>query len=645
MMDSLSITYPTYFDFILGCAVLLPLLSFLISLFVSERYSWSVSLTAPFLLLIAAVCSLVVFFNVWNNNAYAVSTPWFSVAGTIVSAGILLNNLSALMLAVVSVISFLVHIYSVGYMAGDDGEKRYFGMLGLFTFSMLGIVLADNLLLVFVFWELVGFSSYMLIGHWKEKPEAVAASKKAFILNRIGDAGFLVGLMILWSTGSGFGLASMEPVTATSLNTAAALCLFCGVIGKSAQLPLSTWLPDAMEGPTPVSALIHAATMVAAGVFLLARIEMLFTPAALLTVAGIGIVTSLWAALAALVQNDIKKILAYSTISQLGLMVTAVGAGSWEAAMLHLFTHAFFKACLFLCAGSIIHVLHQAQHQSHLHFDVQDIRNLGGLRRKLPFTFLAVVVSGSALAGVPLFSGFVSKEAIFTALYNWKGDDVNGKWLVFGLAFLVSFLTILYTARFAYKIFMGTETVTEKLDLSEPPKIMRAPIALLMFFSLWFIAAPNPFGSTNYLFDVGGTHSSGLMFFSIAWVGAAIVVAYYLLRKSRWIQSDLLSNALYVDQMQHLVFGIATLRLAEATRSLDRKWIDGILHTLAYVHVTISHLAGWWDRAIIDGGVNGIAAVSRYTGSFTRSFQGGKIQLYIFWALLAIIIFLIWSLI
>lgn len=638
--------YPAYFYPALTLAVVLPLLSFLISLLISDRYAWSVSILGPLLMLISTICSFMVLFQAWDNLPVEVRTDWIRTGTLSVSAGILINNISALMLAVVSLISFLVHLYSIGYMTGDDGEKRYFGMLGLFTFSMLGIVLADNLLLIFVFWELVGFSSYMLIGHWKEKPEAASAAKKAFIMNRVGDAGFLIGLMILWASGTGFELRELAAPEHTLLNTIAGLCIFCGVMGKSAQFPLSTWLPDAMEGPTPVSALIHAATMVAAGVYLLARIFNLFTDDALLVISLVGIITAMMAAMSALVQYDIKKILAYSTISQLGLMVTAVGAGSWEAAMLHLFTHAFFKACLFLCAGSVIHVLHHAQHQSHQHFDVQDARNLGGLRKKLPFTFLAVLISGSALAGVPFFSGFISKEGIFSALFsNAQSTGSVIAWIVLAAAFAVSFLTVLYIVRFTFLVFLGEETLTKSLSFSEAPKIMRAPIALLAAGSLWLIVAFNPLANSGYYFDLHAPHHTGLTVFSIIWVLASLALALSLCSRKKWFTSDLLFHSFYLNQLHNTLVVLPTARVAATTYKADRKWIDGAIHALAYVHVTTSHLAGWWDRAIVDGTVNGLASLSRLVGSFTRSFQGGKIQLYIFWSIFAIVIFLIWSLI
>lgn len=646
MTEQSMALYPGYFQAALVLAVLLPLFSFSVSLLISDRYAWSVSILGPFLMLISTICSFVVLFNVWNNVAFQIRTEWFNSGELSISAGILLDNISALMLAVVCLISFLVHLYSIGYMAGDDGEKRYFGMLGLFTFAMLGIILADNLIVIFVFWELVGFSSYMLIGHWKEKPEAASAAKKAFVLNRIGDAGFLIGLMILWTLGVGFDISNLQAAEHTSLYTMAGICIFCGVIGKSAQFPLSTWLPDAMEGPTPVSALIHAATMVAAGVYLLARVFNLFTPDALMVIALVGIVTSLMAALSALVQNDIKKILAYSTISQLGLMVTAVGVGSWEAAMLHLFTHAFFKACLFLCAGSIIHVIHHAQHRSHIHFDVQDVRNLGGLRKKLPFTFLSVLISGSALAGIPFFSGFISKEAIFNAIFLWAGSgDQAIRWLVLGAAFLISVLTMLYIVRFTFLIFFGEENRTASLSLSEAPKIMRAPIAFLAAASVWLMVSFNPLSSNGYFFNTNTSHSTGLTIFSIIWILSSMILAVFLFSRKIWFDSELLFQSFYLNQIQQALFIRPATQLASTTLKTDRKLIDGAIHVMAYVYVTASHLAGWCDRALIDGTVNGVASFSRLTGSFTRSFQSGKIQLYLFWSIFAIVIFLIWSLI
>jgi NADH-quinone oxidoreductase subunit L len=492
-----------------------------------------------------------VFFSLDANHPYTVEFRWFNISDHTFSIGILLNSLSATMLLIVTFISFLVHSYSVGYMAGDAGLRRYFSMLGLFTFSMLGIVLADNLLMVFIFWELVGFSSYMLIGHWKEKPEASAAAKKAFILNRIGDAGFLIGLMILWAHQHNFSILELNSLTTVEpWQTAASLCIFCGVIGKSAQFPLLTWLPDAMEGPTPVSALIHAATMVAAGVFLMVRVFDLFTPTALDVVAFVGIITALIGALSALGQYDMKKILAYSTISQLGLMVTAVGAGAPDAAFVHLFTHAFFKAGLFLAAGSIIHSLHQAQHQAHVEFDVQDIRNLGGLQKKLPRVFIVFLIAGSSLAGLPFFSGFLSKDAILTGLMQATSGNDPWKWLIVVGAFAVTFTTVLYTFRMISHIFLGDENKTKTLIVSESPMVMQIPLYLLAFASLWIIVSWNPFMHTRWL-NPSMEHSWVLTIFSIGWVIVALVTAF--LTRDKSFHAAALARSFYLDSIYNKV--------------------------------------------------------------------------------------------
>jgi NADH-quinone oxidoreductase subunit L len=639
--------YTTFFEVCLLLVVLLPLVSFIVSGRIPGRYSWVVTVTAPLFLLISAICAIYVFATVWHQQPYIAKVNWFAIGGTMVSAGIYLNDIAALMLFVVTFISFLVHLYSTGYMAGDAGITRYFSMLGFFTFSMLGIVLADSLLLMFVFWELVGFSSYMLIGHWTEKEEAAAAAKKAFLLNRMGDAGFLVGLMLIWTYTGTFDIVQLSGINEVfSWQTTASLCLFAGVMGKSAQFPLLTWLPDAMEGPTPVSALIHAATMVAAGVFLLARIDFLFTPIALNAIAIVGILTALMAALSALVQFDIKKILAYSTISQLGLMVAAIGAGSPASAMLHLFTHAFFKAGLFLCAGVIIHVLHQAQQQAHEHFNVQDIRNLGGLRKKLPFTFLAFIICGSALAGIPFFSGFLSKDAILTAITIWKGEDFSWKWMILASAFIVSFITVIYTFRMVWTIFMGEEKLTASLPVVEPPVIMRGPVAILAVCSVWLLVDINPFSFEGWLFNTLHTgnrfHIGSISVLSALWIILAVSMAYFF--RNRTIHADVLLNNFYLDKLYFKIVGKPSWSLAVFTDYFDKRWIDGFIHASAYTQVTVAHFVGWFDRAIIDGTVNGIASLSRGVGNFTRSFQGGKVQSYILWAILAIIFFLIWIL-
>ncbi|MDH5599415.1 MAG: NADH-quinone oxidoreductase subunit L, partial [Cyclobacteriaceae bacterium] len=347
--------------------LLLPLFSAVLSLFVSKKL---LKITVPAVLGVTVLTGIYFFFSTWGMEPEEFSVQWFSVSSQFsFEAGILIDKYTSIMILIVTSISFLVHLYSLGYMAEDAGIKKYFGFLGLFTFTMLGIVLVNNLFLLFIFWELVGFTSYLLIGFWYEKDSASKASKKAFLVNKIGDAGYLVGLMIVFASFGTFTFTGLEDLVnssaaQTGLVTWAGLCFFMGTMAKSAQFPLYVWLPDAMEGPTPVSAMIHAATMVAAGVFLLARLEFLLTPDALSVIAVFGAITALLGGYSAINQRDIKKILAFSTISQLGYMVMGIGVGGSSTGMFHLFTHAVFKAGLFLSAGAIIHAMHEAIHKS-----------------------------------------------------------------------------------------------------------------------------------------------------------------------------------------------------------------------------------------------------------------------------------------
>jgi len=645
-----QLLYTPFFENCLALVVTLPWLSGVVGFVLPENRSSSARVLAVGLMGLSVAAAFFIFIACWNNAPYTHQWNWFSIASHQFSVGVYLDNLSAMMVLVVTLISFLVHVYSIGYMASDDQQGRYFAMLGFFTFSMLGIVLADNLLLIFIFWELVGFCSYALIGHWFEKEAAAAAAKKAFLFNRIGDLGFLVGLLLLWANTSTFDIDQLRNLKEVfSWQTAASLCIFCGVIGKSAQFPLLTWLPDAMEGPTPVSALIHAATMVAAGVFLLARVDFLFTDQTLDVVIVTGAITALLAALAALVQNDLKKILAYSTISQLGLMVTAFGSHASEVAVLHLFTHAFFKACLFLSAGLIIHAMHEAHHEASVHNDVQDIRNLGGLRKRLPFTFVACVVSGAALAGIPFTSGFLSKDAILTSVTLWKGDDFSWRWLVLMSTFIVSFITVLYTFRLIWFVFMGKEKNTAAMSVHEPPFIMRLPVALLGVCSTWLIIAWNSLDYAGWLFNSFHTgensHLTWMPFFSGGWVLLALATAYFLFRKGNPYQSALLLNNFYLDRAYQTIVGKPVLYLTRITTYLDRTVIDGAIHLAAYGQVALAHGLQWIDRFVLDGVVNGAASAARGVGSLTRSLQGGKIQVYILSAVMAILMFILWTLI
>ncbi len=631
------------FQLLAFIALLAPLASFVILCCIPSQHEKIISTASTLLIVLSFISACLLLFTFWNNGPFVIQIDWFFIGKNSFTADLALSNRSLLMLVVVSFISFMVHLYSIAFMAGDDEWKRYFAMLGFFTFSMQGIVLSDNLLFLFIFWELVGFSSYMLIGHWTKRPEAGRAAKKAFIMNRIGDAGFLVGLMIIWVTHETFSLTEilLSP-TPHPWQTAASLCIFCGVIGKSAQFPLFTWLPDAMEGPTPVTALIHAATMVAAGVYLLVRLFNIFTEDALLVVAITGMITTLIGALAALSQHDIKKILAYSTISQLGLMIIAIGMGVVDAAFLHLLTHAFFKGCLFLSAGLVMHSLHQAQ-QPHQHFDSQDIRNMGGLRKKLPTAFVAFLLSGASLAGIPFFSGFLSKEAILTALFMHSNVF---SWFMLVVIISVSFLTVLYTFRMVWFIFLGEERTIKSLSIQEPSLIMRIPVITLAFCSLWFLVSWNPFDFQGWMLpkEEPSSYSLWITLFSILWVIATLLISWYSFRKNRFKTNDVLRNSFYVDRGYELVFGKVINTSSNATAYIDRYWIDRSIHAMAYVQVIFAHLMGWIDQVFIDGTVNGVARLAGLGGKITRSFQGGNIQLYIFWAIFAIIIFIIWAL-
>ena len=377
------------------------------------------------------------------------SVNWLSIGGLNIDFGLKLDHLSEMMMFVVTGVGGAIHIYSYGYMDEDRSKARFFAFMSLFTFSMLGIVLANNFIEMFIFWELVGVSSYLLIGFWFEKPSAVDAAKKAFFTNRLGDFGFLLGILVVWAALGSLNFTQLQstlvanPIALGTIATVAGLLVFCGAMGKSAQFPLHVWLPDAMEGPTPVSALIHAATMVAAGVYMLCRLIFIMTPDALHVIAYIGGFTALLAALIAVQQNDIKRILAYSTLSQLGYMVMAVGLSGPTPAMFHLTTHAFFKALLFLGAGSVIHALHEEQ----------DIWKMGGLKKKMPVTFWTFIIGTLALSGMPPFSGFYSKDSILAQALEQGRENPAIGYPLFAVAVFVAALTTFYMFRLFFVAF------------------------------------------------------------------------------------------------------------------------------------------------------------------------------------------------
>ncbi|HEY7751526.1 MAG TPA: NADH-quinone oxidoreductase subunit L, partial [Ignavibacteriaceae bacterium] len=490
MAESLLINYSLFILF-------LPLLGFIVTLFLGKKIS-RMYIFENLVLLISLILSVILLYGkitYYNNQNITSEFSWIVMSGVPVlgeiniKLGILLDDISTMMIFVVMLISFLVHLFSVDYMKGDKYYNRYFAYLGLFTFSMAGIVLTHNMLMIYIFWELVGISSYLLIGFWFEKKSASDAAKKAFIVNRIGDLGLLIGLLILFITYNTFSFDVIFseiskgnlPFNSETWLTITGVLIFCGAIGKSAQFPLHVWLPDAMEGPTPVSALIHAATMVAAGVYLTVRVFGILTADAMMVIATIGALSAFIPATIALTQNDIKKVLAYSTISQLGYMIMALGVGAYKFAFFHLITHAFFKACLFLGSGSVIHAMHHEQ----------DIRNMGGLRKKMPITYVTFLISSLAISGIPLTSGFLSKDGILSGSFAFA--SLTGHWLFPLVGFFVALLTAFYMFRLVILTFHGEPKNKEKYEHAHESKIaMSLPLIVLAVLSFFFWYTPNP---------------------------------------------------------------------------------------------------------------------------------------------------------
>jgi NADH-quinone oxidoreductase subunit L len=567
---------------------------------------------------VSFVAAVLVFLNPEGHGFGAV--PWLRAGGLHITLGGISDPLSRIMLLVVTGVGLLIHIFAYGYMKDDPNLSRFYAKLSFFMFSMLGIVLADNLVMMFIFWELVGLASYLLIGFWFQRPSAAEASKKAFIVNRLGDFGFMIGILTVWAI---FGAVDFSTLTqkVAILSDAgvessqvgswiglAALGLFLGCVGKSAQFPLHVWLPDAMEGPTPVSALIHAATMVAAGVYMLCRVFFILelSPIALHVISWTGAITAIFAALIALQQNDIKRILAYSTLSQLGYMVAAVGLASTTAAMFHLATHAFFKALLFLGAGSVIHALHHEQ----------NIWAMGGLRKKLPITFATFAIGTLALTGFPfLFSGFYSKEEILLVAY---GADP----LIFVILLATAALTSFYMFRLLIVAFLGKARGESVAHAHESPAVMWVPLVLLALLSIgggWL-------GIARYVNEgeplVHGPGSGLVMGLSIAAFAGAAVLAWFFYngRDEDPISITVLKNKFYSDEIYQAVFVNGQQAIA---RGLD--WVDT-----------------WIVGGLL---VRGTAALGTFGGELLRLLQGGNLQAYVVLFILGVVFLCYWILI
>jgi NADH-quinone oxidoreductase subunit L len=587
--------------------LLAPLASAAVITLFTRKFRGLSSFISVAAILVSLVCSCLVFIK---PNPSVPERTWIDIAGVFhIGLGLTVDTLSKTMLLIVTLVGSLIHIYSLGYMRDDEGKSRYFAALSLFIFAMLGIVLANNFVMLFIFWELVGFTSYVLIGHWFQRDSAAEAAKKAFLTNRVGDFGFMLGILMLWAaTGSIVFSDIASQMSKVTVNPGflaiVALLIFCGAVAKSAQFPLHVWLPDAMEGPTPVSALIHAATMVAAGVYMLVRVAFIIqaSPNALLVIAWIGTITALMSALIATQQDDIKRILAYSTISQLGYMIAAIGLASNEAGMFHLFTHAFFKALLFLGAGSVIVGLHHEQ----------NIWKMGGLSRNLPITFLAFAVGAFALIGFPPFSGFYSKDAILARAY--EHDKA-----IFAVGLVTAVLTAFYVTRMFVAVFWGKPRGDAAKASDESPFVMTAPLIVLAvlstvagfdFFARTFVTVPH---EKEFILIVP------VLAIAATIVGVVFGIAFYRNRIEERFHIGLLRRGFYIDDFYH--------------------WLIGITQEL------LARLASFFDRWIIDvGGVRGVSGGTWGFGALLRLVQIGNLQAYAFlfgFAVVALIYFII----
>ncbi len=569
---------------------------------------------------------------------------WITAGQFKVDFSLQVDQLTIIMLGVVTFVSLLVHIYSAGYMAHEEGYYRFFSYLNLFVFFMLTLVLAANVVLMFVGWEGVGLCSYLLIGFWFLKQSAISAGKKAFITTRIGDFGFTIGILLLFWTFKSvdFGtifkrLVSAPPDVPTGILTAICLLLFTGAIGKSAQLPLYVWLPDAMEGPTPVSALIHAATMVTAGVYMVARMNPLFSraPVAMFVVALIGALTAFYAATIGLVQTDIKKVLAYSTVSQLGYMFLGLGVGAYASGVFHLMTHAFFKGLLFLAAGSVIHAMGGDQEMPHM----------GGLRTKIPITFWTMFIATFAIAGIPGFAGFFSKDEILEAARSGPNANI---WLWL-LGLIGAGLTSFYMFRLIFLTFFGKPRYDEhKVHVHESPRSMTVPLIFLAILSTvgGWVAAPHLIGGTEY-FDKF-LHPVFAMYAPAATAGAegatevveapGIMLLHAL---TGWPVLIALAG-LFVAWWFYIKSQQTPKKLAESLRApytliLHKYYVDelynaAIIRPLLWISTNILwHVV---DEGVIDGTVNGVARLARESGSELREIQSGNARSYATWVVI-----------
>ncbi len=673
-------------------AFLAPLVSSLVVIFIGKRIMGKAAgWFATAVMAGAFVCSLyagALWMGQADHSPILLNIPWIPIPGTVAGwlyLGAMIDSLTIAMMSMVTGIAMLVHLYSVGYMAGDSRYERFFAYLSLFSFSMLGIVMANSVIMLFVFWELVGLTSYLLIGFWFEKRGPQLACKKAFVMNRIGDMGFLIGFGILFYKLGGVLLlpaaqggmfdalrqvieAEGHSVTNPPLwLTAAGIGLFFGAIGKSAQFPLHTWLPDAMEGPTPVSSIVHSATMVAAGVYLTARLYPILTPGAHLFISTIGLITLVMAACMALVMTDIKRVLAYSTLSQLGYMVLGLGSGAYAFALFHLITHAFFKCCLFQCSGSVIHAAH---HQ-------QDMRYYGGLWKKMPITAACYLICTFAIAGASLpftnlgVSGFYSKDGIIAGTVNYGHAMMAGGyhfgWVFYWGPLVVAYVTVFYMARSFALTFLGKPRDKHLYDHAHEapwtmwlPQVALAVMAiitvpmLLPYFDLIVATEPTqtvagvlePVPWLQQAIEVAGHHSAGMtlthqaLLSGLAWILMLVLgIALYLpgmkhssriaaLPGVKWLYTWAI-NKFYFDALYDTVVVNAFKALAIVIAAWDKHLVDGVVNLVGLLGKLVAWGVGRFDNDIIDGSVNGAATLAQTVGGTLRQTQSGRLRQYI----------------
>lgn len=626
-----------------------------------------------------------------------ISYNWFYISDKLFTIDILLNDLTYLMYFLVQFIALWVQVFSLKYMQGDPSFGRYYAYLNLFILAMIGIIISGNLLMIFMFWELVGLCSYLLVGFWYEKKSATNAAMKAFLVNRVGDIGFFIGILLVYRY---FGTLDVTAIvekaqlmSAESLNspimTTIGLLLFCGCVAKSAQLPLQVWLPDAMEGPTPVSALIHAATMVAAGIFLMARIEPILSPDTLLVMAIVGMLTMFFGACSALVQYDIKKLLAFSTISQLGLMVLGIGVGAVNTALFHLVTHAFFKAGLFLSAGAVIH---------HMHHE-QDMRKMGNLRREIPIIYYTYTICAAALAGIPFFSGFLSKDAIVVAAFEWAAHQPKQVYFIIpAVCLVVSGMSAYYMMRQVFLVFLEREDNPLELISSSAKSLyknvakriegivnveddeerqlaeqrhaeegdlldflskigpMELSAIVMAIASIGFVFAINPFSAESSWFFHTFHHEAT----SYQWVAyIAILVALngvllgYIFTKEESYRIDneeveprgeiakFIFRNYYLSEIYQFIFVKPLLWISPKINLFDRKIIDGGVNSVGSLTLAWASLNHWIERNIIDSFVGLIADTTAKIGSYTCQIQNGKAQTYIITIFVCLVLMMI----